>query len=73
MSNATKKSNRGSILRSAQDLLWTWNPGSEKELFTMPELIKEFSIERVQKAGAVFNVEKLDWLNGLYIREKSAL
>jgi glutamyl-tRNA synthetase len=50
-----------------------WNPGSEKELFTMPELIKEFSIERVQKAGAVFNVEKLDWLNGLYIREKSAL
>lgn len=50
-----------------------WNPGTEKELFTMPELIKEFSIERVQKAGAVFNLEKLDWLNGLYIREKSSL
>lgn len=34
-------------------------------------MVKEFSIEKVQKAGAIFNVQRLDFLNGLYIREKS--
>ncbi len=48
-----------------------WNPGGEKEIFTMDELIAEFSFEKVQKAGAVFGLEKLDWLNGLYIRKKT--
>jgi len=48
-----------------------WNPGTEKEFFSLHELIKEFSIEKVQKAGAVFNLQKLDYLNGHYIREKS--
>lgn len=48
-----------------------WNPGTEKEVFTLAQLIKEFSIEKVQKAGAVFDMQKLDYLNGLYIREKS--
>ena len=47
-----------------------WNPGTDKEVFTLSQLIKEFSIEKVQKAGAVFNVQRLDFLNGLYIREK---
>jgi glutamyl/glutaminyl-tRNA synthetase len=37
----------------------------------MPSLIKEFSLEKIQKSGAVFNVDKLDWMNGFYIREKS--
>lgn len=46
-----------------------WNPGDERELFGKEELIKEFSLERVQKGGAVFNTEKLDWINGSYIRE----
>ena len=46
-----------------------WNPGSEKEIFSLKELIKEFSLERVQKAGAVFNRERLDWMNGYYIRQ----
>lgn len=45
-----------------------WNAGTEKEIFSMQELIDEFSLERIQKAGAVFTIEKLDWLNGLYIR-----
>jgi glutamyl-tRNA synthetase len=48
-----------------------WNPGTEKEFFTLAELEKEFSIEKVQRAGAVFNVQKLDSLNAHYIREAS--
>lgn len=45
-----------------------WNSGTEKEIFSMEELVEAFSLERIQKAGAVFNIEKLDWLNGLYMR-----
>jgi glutamyl-tRNA synthetase len=52
-------------------VLLGWNPGTEKEVFTLAQLAKEFSIEEVQKAGAIFNVQRLDFLNGLYIREKS--
>lgn len=48
-----------------------WNPGDEREIFSMEELIKEFSLERVGKAGAVFNVEKLNWLNFQHLRKKS--
>lgn len=50
-----------------------WNPGTEEEIFSLSELVDRFSIDRVQKGGAIFNVEKLDWLNGHYIREKTAL
>jgi glutamyl-tRNA synthetase len=45
-----------------------WNPGTEKEIFTFDELLKEFSFERVQHAGARFDWEKLDWINGQYIQ-----
>lgn len=47
-----------------------WNPGEgeEKEIFTKEELIEKFSIERVNSAGAVFNVEKLNWMNCEYIK-----
>ena len=48
-----------------------WNPGTEQEIFSKDELIKEFSLEKVQKAGAIFDVKKLDWMNGEYIRTKS--
>lgn len=48
-----------------------WNPGTEKEIYSMEELISDFTIEKIQKSGAVFNPEKLDWLNGLYIRKKT--
>ena len=51
-------------------VLLGWNPGTEKEVFSLPQLVKEFSIEKVQKAGAIFNIQRLDYLNGLYIREK---
>ena len=46
-----------------------WNPGTEKEIFSLNELIKEFSLERVHKAGAIFNLERLDWINSQYIRK----
>lgn len=51
-------------------VLLGWNPGTEKEIFSLAQLAKEFSIEKVQKAGAVFNIQRLDFLNGFYIREK---
>jgi glutamyl-tRNA synthetase len=46
-----------------------WNPGTEKEIYSMSELINDFSIEKIQKSAAIFNVEKLDWINGFYIRK----
>jgi len=45
-----------------------WNPGDEREIFSLDELKQEFSLERVGKAGAIFNIEKLDWLNHYYIQ-----
>jgi glutamyl-tRNA synthetase len=45
-----------------------WNPGTTKEIFTFDELLKEFSFDRVQHAGARFDWEKLDWINGQYIQ-----
>lgn len=47
-----------------------WNPGTEREIYSMASLAKEFSLERVKKAGAVFNIKRLDFLNGFYIRQK---
>lgn len=46
-----------------------WNPGTEQELFSLTELINEFSLEKVQKSGGVFNLEKLDWFNKEYIKK----
>jgi nondiscriminating glutamyl-tRNA synthetase len=45
-----------------------WNPGTEREIFTLDELIAEFSFDRVQHGGARFDRKKLDWINGEYIR-----
>jgi len=47
-----------------------WNFGDEKEFYEMNELIEKFSLERVHKAGAVFNLEKLNWLNYEHLRKK---
>ena len=46
-----------------------WNRGDDQEIFSLDELVADFSLERVSKSGAVFNQEKLKWMNGLYIRE----
>ena len=48
-----------------------WNPGDDRELFTMEELISEFDLHRVSKAGAVFNLQKLLWFNEHYMRSRS--
>ena len=48
-----------------------WSPGDDRELMSREELIAEFSIERVVKAAAVFDREKLDWMNQQYIKNLS--
>ena len=48
-----------------------WNPGDEREIFSIQDLIKEFSLERVGKAGAVFNIDKLNWMNQQHMKLKS--
>ena len=46
-----------------------WSPGGEQEIFTMEELIAQFSLSRVAKNPAVFDYEKLKWINGIYLRK----
>jgi glutamyl-tRNA synthetase len=48
-----------------------WNPGDTREIFSLEELIQEFSFERVGKSGAIFNTEKLLWLNQQHLRAKN--
>jgi len=45
-----------------------WNPGTTEEIFSLNDLIAAFSLDRVQKGGAIFDTEKLDWLQGQWIR-----
>lgn len=47
-----------------------WNPGTDREIFSHDELIREFSLERVNKAGAIFDYKKLDWMNGEYLKSR---
>jgi glutamyl-tRNA synthetase len=44
-----------------------WNPGDEREVMDRAELIEAFSMDRVQKKSAVFDTDKLEWLNGRYV------
>ena len=48
-----------------------WNPGTDQEIFSMEELVKQFDISKIQKAGAIFNIEKLNWFNKKYIEKLS--
>jgi len=48
-----------------------YNPKGDQEVYDLEEFIKLFDLSKVNSSGAVFNVEKLDWMNGHYIREKS--
>ncbi|MEA2076753.1 MAG: glutamate--tRNA ligase [Candidatus Marinimicrobia bacterium] len=45
-----------------------WNPGGKNEIYSMDELIETFDINKITKAGAVFDVQKLNWMNGQYIK-----
>ena len=49
-----------------------WNTTDEQEIFSMEELIEKFSLDRVHKGGAVFDIKKLDWINGEYIKKAIA-
>jgi glutamyl-tRNA synthetase len=48
-----------------------WNPGTDQEIFSLEELVEAFSIERINKSGAKFDVEKLNWFNQQYIKNAS--
>ena len=47
-----------------------WSPGGEKELFTLQELQEVFSLDRIVKSGAKFDIDKAKWFNQHYLREK---
>ncbi|MCL6639010.1 MAG: glutamate--tRNA ligase, partial [Firmicutes bacterium] len=46
-----------------------WSPGGEEEVLPLDELVRQFSLDRVAKSPAVFDLDKLNWLNGHYIRQ----
>lgn len=48
-----------------------WHPSDDKEVMSLEEIIKDFSIERIQKGGAIFDTEKLNWFNRQYIAKLS--
>jgi len=47
-----------------------WHPSGNQEIFSLNELIQQFSLERIQKSGAIFNISKLNWLNSYYLNHK---
>ena len=49
-----------------------WHLTEDREILTLEDLIKEFSLERVQKGGAVFDIQKLNWLNSEYLKNKTS-
>ncbi|RLE19317.1 MAG: glutamate--tRNA ligase [Acidobacteria bacterium] len=46
-----------------------WNEGKDREEYTIPELIKAFSVKRINNSPAVFDMDKLNWLNGIHLRK----
>lgn len=48
-----------------------WSPGDNREILSMDELVHLFSIDRIGKTGAVFDIRKLEWMNGEYIKNMS--
>ena len=48
-----------------------WNPGDDREIFSLDELKQVFSIERLNRSPAIFDIVKLTWMNGQYIRQLS--
>jgi glutamyl-tRNA synthetase len=52
-------------------MLLGWNPGTDRELFTLEDFVSEFKIDHLHKKAAIFDRKKLDYFNGLYIRQKT--
>ncbi|MCP3660736.1 MAG: glutamate--tRNA ligase [Bacteroidetes bacterium] len=50
-----------------------WSPGDNRELFTIDQLIKEFSLERINKAGVKFDIKKVNWFNQEYLKRKEPI
>lgn len=50
-------------------MLLGWSPGNNQEKVVLEQAVKNFSIKKINKAGAAFDMEKLSWLNGQYIKE----
>ena len=48
-----------------------WSPGSDKEVMSREEIVRLFSLDRINDSPAVFDNEKLDWMNGVYVRQMS--
>ncbi len=46
-----------------------WSPGEEREFFSLQELTDKFSLDRVSKNPAIFDIDKLNWMNGQYIKD----
>ncbi len=76
----SKRQNKVSLLEYRTDgylsealinfmVLMGWNPGGDRELFTLGELEEMFDLTRVNKSGAIFDTHKLDWFNAHYIRQ----
>jgi glutamyl-tRNA synthetase len=49
-----------------------WSPGGDEELVVLPEMVDRFRLDDVSKNPAVFDTAKLEWMNGVYIRELPA-
>lgn len=45
-----------------------WSPETEQEIYTLEEMVKAFSIKRISKSPAIFDIDKLTWMNGMYLR-----
>jgi len=48
-----------------------WNPGTEQEMFTFDDLVESFSIDRIQKGGAKFDIQKAQWYNQQYLKQRT--
>lgn len=81
-SKLSKRTNKASLIEYREEgylpeamvnflALLGWHPKNDREVLSAAELVEEFDLARVQKAGAIFNPEKLDWLNAQYLKKLS--
>ncbi len=52
-------------------ILLGWSEGADKEIYSFEELIEKFNLKKVQKSPAIFDITRLNWMNGYYIRQES--
>ena len=58
-----------SMIRPMVDSETKFNPKTEQEIFSFDDLVKQFDLAKVNKSGAVFDINKLDWISGQYIKK----